>query len=159
MTPGGFSCTRVDRASVENSQLNRVTLPSSTKGASGPDDPRETVGAPFFAADAVVDDEKAAGIVFLFDGEQLRVVFAPICSLPFGFEKAAFRDIGAGVRRHLAQFRGGRADRVRLLSPGVEIGFVARKTGEGRRLTAADHGEGKGVEDGGVGRRVSDGGC
>ena len=52
---------------VRGSSLNYrdlMALHRSTRAASGPGDPRETVGAPFFAADAVVDDEKATGIVF-----------------------------------------------------------------------------------------------
>ena len=82
--------------------------------ASGSREPREAIGAPFFAADAVVDEEKSRRIVFLLYREQPRIVWAPIGALPFALKEAAFRDVGARVRR---QRPGGQAERSLCLDP------------------------------------------
>jgi hypothetical protein len=79
----------------------------------------------------VVGEEKTRGIVFLLYREQLRIVGASVGALPFALEEAAFRDVGARVRRHFSQFVGSLADRPRLPPPGLEIGLVVGKAGIG----------------------------
>ena len=98
--------------SMRHAKLRRCRNERAADAAgsvSGSRQPGEAIGAPFFAADAVVDDEKTRGVVFLLDREQLRIVGGPVGALPFALEEAAFRDITALVRRHFSQFVGGLA--------------------------------------------------
>src|SRR5580658_6161063 len=66
--------------------------------------PRKSVRAPAFAADAVMDEEEALGIVFVLDRAQPRVVLAPEGVLPVRLEKVGFPDIGADAGQELADF-------------------------------------------------------
>src|SRR5260370_503979 len=93
--------------------------------------PRKPIRAPVFAADAVVDEEEAGGIVFVLDRAEPRIIFAPKGVLPIRLEEVGFPDIGADAGQKLADFVhspvGGlslalRDRRVRLMSGNAGIG-------------------------------------
>src|SRR5580704_7353017 len=60
--------------------------------------------APFLAADAVADKEQAVRIIALLDGEQPRIIRAPIGPLPVSLKITALRDVSATLWRDLPQF-------------------------------------------------------
>src|SRR5208283_2293409 len=102
--------------------------------------PREPVRAPVFAADAVMEEEEALGIVFVLYRAKPRVIFAPEGVLPIRLEKVGFPDIRSGAGQELADFvhrlLGGSSlalsgRRIRLMSGNAGIG--------GRPDGAADH--------------------
>src|SRR6516164_8178774 len=66
------------------------------------DEPREAVGAPFFAAHAVMHEEETTRVVLPLDAQQPRIVRSPIRFLPIALEEAALRHIRAGIRRDIA---------------------------------------------------------
>ena len=100
--------------------------------------PSESVSAPGFAADAVVDDEEPVGVVAALDFDEARVVRAPEGLLPVLLEIVALVDIGAGVGRgatRSAVIGGLNADRLRRRRPRPRSGPASRgrRGGRGRR--------------------------
>lgn len=57
------------------------------------------MGAPLFAADAVMHEKEAVQIVFFLDVEQSRIVRPPIIALPIAREEAVFGDMRAAIGR------------------------------------------------------------
>src|SRR6516225_4673515 len=64
----------------------------------------EPVGAPALAADAVVEEEEALGIVFVLDRAKACVVLAPESLLPIRLEEVGLPHIGADARQEFADF-------------------------------------------------------
>src|SRR5205809_651031 len=98
---------------LPSSCQDTITSSLSTRGKA-----RESVGAPVFAADAVVHEEEAIRIVFVLDRAQLRVIPAPERLLPARIEVVALRDIRSRSRRNFAQLRRGEIDQPCILSRG-----------------------------------------
>ena len=73
-----------------------VVLACSEVHVSGRVSLDEPVGAPGFAADAVVHVEQAARVVVVLDRLETGVVLAPERGLPVGFEKVGLIDVGSG---------------------------------------------------------------
>jgi hypothetical protein len=63
---------------------------------------RKSIRAPILAADAVVEEEEAAGIVFVLDGAKPSVVLAPEGVLPIWLEEVGLPHIRADARQELA---------------------------------------------------------
>src|SRR5215510_8149259 len=55
--------------------------------------PRESVRAPLFTPNPVMDKEQTIGIVLLLDGAELRIIGSPMCFLPRTIEVVALRNI------------------------------------------------------------------
>src|ERR1700722_9222901 len=96
----------------------------------------EAVGAPCFAADAVMNEKQTGGIVFLLHGKELRIVCAPIGSLPIRFKETAFRHIGSRLGYQTAHLVHRPRVRACLLAPGAYVGFVAWHARNSRRPCA-----------------------
>src|SRR5262249_2350117 len=92
-------------------------------------EPGKAVGAPFLAANALMDEEEAVGIVFLLHGGQPRIVRPPKRSPPLGLEEIAFRDVRARFVDHFEK----RVHRFRYGAGGavgrLRIGFVTSDAG------------------------------
>ena len=73
-----------------------------------PSTPRKAVGGPFFAADAVMDEEEAVGIVLRLDLAQAWIVRSPERVPPCRVEIVTLRNIGpcaGAIRRNSAAAR------------------------------------------------------
>src|SRR5277367_5836513 len=116
--------------------------------------PRKSVRAPVFAADAVMEEEEAFGIVFVLDRPQPRVILAPERILPVWLEKVGLPHIRADAGQELADFVHRQVHRVELASCGLRIRLMAGNAGiGGLSQCVADH-EREGVDDRRVHRRV-----
>src|SRR5262249_1121840 len=131
-----------------NDQERRVVVLSSPQ-------PLKTVGAPGFAAHAMVDEEQAGRIVSLFHGEEPRVVRPPIGVLPPSLEEIAFGKIAAAARGDRLQYCHGPSDFAGGFPGGAEIWFVAGDSRIGGGPFAPEDREPKGVEPLGVHRRIA----
>src|SRR6202522_4477331 len=115
---------------------------------------RESIGAPVLAADTVMQEEEAVGIIFLLDGEKPGVVFAPERLLPMRLEIIGLPYIGANARQELADCvhrfvhslgLGPRGRRVRLMAGNAGISGRSEIAGDPQR---------EGGRDGWVHRRI-----
>src|SRR5437764_447402 len=95
-----------------------------------PAQPGEAVGAPVFAANPVMHEEEAVGVVFLLDGQQSRIVRAPIGGLPVGLEEVAFGKIRARPRCHAFQLVHRFADRASISAIHLEVRPMTRNPGK-----------------------------
>ena len=66
-------------------------------------EPGEAVGAPFLAADAVVDEEQTVGVVCPLHLAQASIIGAPEGGMPVALEEIALRYVGSCVRHNFAQ--------------------------------------------------------
>jgi hypothetical protein len=119
---------------------------------------REAIGAPVFAADAVMDEEQTGGIVLGFHSAQPRIIRPPEGDLPVAFEKIALRDVGARIRYQFAQFRAGLADGDSMVARVWRIGGMAEQVRIGARIATGDDREREGGQGRRVHRRVAGGG-
>src|SRR5580704_18659655 len=77
---------------------------------------RESICAPVFAADAMVEEEEPIGIVFSLDREKPGVVFAPESLLPMRLEVICFPHIRANAGQELADLVHRRSHCLRVAS-------------------------------------------
>src|SRR5271155_3602312 len=91
----------------------------------------ESIRAPAFAADAVVDEEETLGIVFVLDRAQPRVIFTPEGVLPVRLEEVGFPDIGADAGQELAYFVHGLVHGIELTPRRRRVGLMSGNAGIG----------------------------
>src|SRR5579872_2492042 len=114
----------------------------------------KSVGAPAFAADAMMNVEEAVGIVFLLDGAEPRVMAAPIGLLPIRLEEIALPYIGGGAWNELAQFAHRLGDGSGVASRRGCIGLVSGDARIGGLLVRAADRQRESVDHGRVHRRI-----
>ena len=102
-----------------------------------------------------MDKEQAFGVVSGLDRAEPLVVGAPIGALPVCLKEIAFRDIGAGPRRDLAQLTHRIGDYRGLAALLGEVGRIAGEGGIGRWAKAPDQRQAKSAEHRRVGRGVA----
>src|SRR5262245_10206074 len=83
--------------------------------------PRKTIGAPAFAADAVMHDEQAVRIVLRLHRAEPRAVLAPEGGLPVLLEEIALGEIGAAGLQPAADLVHRPPDRPRLTAGGGHV--------------------------------------
>src|SRR5258707_7611582 len=128
--------------------VHEATLPVSSRQA------REAIRAPVLASHTVVNEEQALRVVLLLYRPQPRVVLSPIVLLPPLVEEVALGDIGARIRRDLAQLRRRALDRARIPVGCLEVHRRLRHSRISGAFTVGDDGERKSPYYARIGRGV-----
>jgi len=116
----------------------------------------KSVRTPVLAADPMVNEEKAVGVVASLDLSEARIVRPPKCGLPVRLEIVAFVNVGARGGRRPAQ---GSHRLVDESATRAGRGEIRRgHAGVGRQLLTRNDGERESIEHVGIHRSVS-GGC
>ena len=113
----------------------------------------ETVGAPLFATDPVMNEEQPGGIIFLLHFRKFRIIRTPKRRLPSVVKEIALRDIGSCDRRDRTQLICGGGNGNCRLATGCEVRLMARQTRRCVWITSRDEGKCKCIKD----RRISGG--
>jgi hypothetical protein len=101
-------------------------------------------------------DKQTIRVVLVLHCQESRVIGSPKRLLPGFFEVICLCDIGADTRDHLAERRRhGVADRPHVLASSHNVGFMTWDTGKCRRTFGTADRERKGIQNGGVHRRVA----
>src|SRR6266536_6606984 len=89
---------------------------------------REPISTPLFAANALVDEEEAGGIVLLFHSRQPRIIRSPERLRPGTLEEIALRDIGSRLGRHFKQLIHRAVHSAGMPAGDGQIGSIARNS-------------------------------
>src|SRR5271170_7829783 len=98
----------------------------------------ETILAPLFGADSVVDEKKAVRIVSLFDFDEPGGVVTPVGVLKIGIEVVGLGDVRATITGDSSEFVHAAVHCVGGLAPFRDVGFVIGNPGIRRALAVGN---------------------